>query len=104
MGKALCLAPSTASTRKYVGFTIIMKLKYTYTEMGYMYTQKKKIIQGVAGETAQEVKDLCFKHEDLSSDPSIDIKALSMACICNLGGGMGKQEADGPQELPEPHQ
>lgn len=45
-----------------------------------------------------------FKHEDLSSDPNIDIKALSMACICNLGGGMGKQEADGPQELPEPHQ
>lgn len=40
MGKALYLDPSTASTCKYVGFTIIMKLKYTYTEMGYTYTQK----------------------------------------------------------------
>lgn len=35
---------------------------------------------------------------------SMHIKALSIACVCSPGGGVGKKEAEGSQELSEPHQ
>lgn len=43
VGRALCLNPRLPLLPKYVRFTIIINLKYIYTEVDYTNTKKKKI-------------------------------------------------------------
>lgn len=53
VGRALCLNPRLPLLPKYVRFTIIINLKYIYTEVDYTNTKKKKKSTGMVEETAQ---------------------------------------------------